>query len=63
VIEFLLSQGAMLDAKNRNHDTPLKAAVSGGHEKVTQLLLEQGADPNATSQFLPEENNLHIAVR
>jgi len=46
--ERLLSAGADLSAVSRNalHNTPLHAAVAGGHVDVSVLLIEAGAEVN-----------------
>lgn len=47
---LLLSKGAIVDVKagpDLNEGTPLIVAVSAGHNKTAQVLLENGADPNA----------------
>ena len=36
-----------MNAKTKNGDTPLLGACSNGHEDMTQLLIEKGADVNA----------------
>lgn len=48
--ERLLAAGAALDAVSRNplRNTPLHAAVAGGHVDLALLLIEAGADVNAT---------------
>jgi hypothetical protein len=48
--EMLLEQGATLsltESKNVGGYTPLHHAVRGNHLQITELLLSQGADPNA----------------
>jgi len=46
-IEFLLGQGANVDARGRGHDTPLRVAAENGHLEVARLLLDRGAVVNA----------------
>ncbi len=48
--ERLLAAGADLTAISRNalHNTPLHAAVAGGHVDVSLLLIESGADVNVS---------------
>jgi len=57
-IEYLLSHGADIEAKNGNGDTPLMAAVGSDHpngfwkEGTMRVLLEHGANPNALNNSL-----------
>ncbi len=48
--ERLLASGADLNATSRNalHNTPLHAAVAGGHVDVSMLLIEAGAGVNVS---------------
>lgn len=48
----LLNRGAAIEARSSNamRNTPLHAATAGGDLKTIDLLLAQGADPNATQQ-------------
>lgn len=53
VAESLLEGGADVEARDILHDlTPLHWAVVEGHYGMTSLLLQFGADVNATSSFL-----------
>jgi hypothetical protein len=45
-VMFVLSQGFPIDAMDSNGTTLLMQAAQGGRSKVTQLLLDSGADPN-----------------
>jgi len=48
VVEFLVSKGAEVDAKdNRHRITPLCYAANAGWRNVTELLVAKGADVNA----------------
>ena len=49
-VERLLAAGADLNAVSRNalHNTPLHAAVAGGHVDVSLLLIEAGAGVNVS---------------
>ena len=44
ITEFLLNQGAMINARSPNNTTPLMMAVFNGNEIVIKLLLDKGAD-------------------
>ena len=50
VVRLLLSHGAGLEIRNRQHETPLMAAVARKNVKVAQLLIEAGADVNVSSK-------------
>lgn len=45
IVEFLLSKGAEVNARNVDKDTPLLDAVENGHVEVVKLLLKNGANP------------------
>lgn len=44
-VEYLLSQGATVDVKDKNSETPLFLAVRNGHKDIIEVLLERGANP------------------
>jgi len=46
-VEFLLSHGADVNAKDRYDAIPLHEAVYSGHQEIVRILLERGADVNA----------------
>ncbi|KAF6031868.1 hypothetical protein EB796_009770 [Bugula neritina] len=48
VLEYLISQGADINAEDKYGITPLLSAIYEGHEKCVALLLEKGADKNRT---------------
>jgi ankyrin repeat protein len=51
LVEFLLSRGANVNAKDKDYGfTPLHHAVGGGHKDVVELLIAKGADVNATDK-------------
>ena len=43
VVNFLLEQGAVADAKADNGFTPLMFAAMGGHAELVKLFLDKGA--------------------
>eukprot|EP01088_Endostelium_zonatum_P012955 TRINITY_DN27280_c0_g1_i1.p1 TRINITY_DN27280_c0_g1~~TRINITY_DN27280_c0_g1_i1.p1 ORF type:complete len:129 (-),score=45.21 TRINITY_DN27280_c0_g1_i1:34-420(-) len=47
ILEFFLSKGANVNAKDRYGITPLLAAVYEGHTACVEKLLAKGADPSA----------------
>lgn len=61
--EYLIKAGAPLNAPARNDlkATPLHSAAAGGHERIVQLLLGHGVEPNVREQggFTP----LHAAAQ
>jgi ankyrin repeat protein len=58
----LMTAGADLNAVSRNalRNTPLHAAVAGGHVEVSLLLIDSGADVNAVDAG--GHTPLHIAA-
>ena len=52
VTEYLVKAGAPINSTSRNALTaaPIQSAVAAGHEKIVELLLKQGADPNIREQ-------------
>jgi len=50
VVQFLLENGAEVDARNKSVRTPLHEASVTGRRAVVQLLLDRKADPNAADQ-------------
>jgi ankyrin repeat protein len=61
-VERLMTAGADLDAVSRNalRNTPLHAAVAGGHVEVSLVLIDSGADVNAVDAG--GHTPLHIAA-
>ena len=41
--KYLLERGALVHKKDRNNDTPLVCAITGGNVAVVKLLVEVGA--------------------
>lgn len=52
VAEYLIKAGAPVNSTSRNElgATPILSAVAAGHEKIVDLLLTHGADPNTREQ-------------
>ena len=50
VVQFLLENGAEVDARNKSGRTPLHEASVTGRRAVVQLLLDRKADPNAADR-------------
>lgn len=50
--EYLVRAGAPINSSSRNElkAAPIQSAVAAGYEKVVQLLLQLGADPNVREQ-------------
>lgn len=51
VVEFLLSAGASIQARDDGGLHPLHNACSFGHADVVRLLLEAGANPNTRDNW------------
>ena len=47
MVEVLLANGAKLDPRDRNGETPLHWAAYKGHARVARLLISRGANINA----------------
>jgi len=50
--EYLVKAGAPINSPSRNElkAAPIQSAVAAGHERIVQLLLQLGADPNVREQ-------------
>lgn len=51
VVEYLLQNGANVQARDDGGLIPLHNACSFGHAEVVNLLLRHGADPNARDNW------------
>ena len=51
VIGYLLGRGVEIDPVNKNGLTPLAFAIEGGHIDSSRLLLDRGADVNASGGY------------
>lgn len=63
VAEYLIKAGAPVNAAARNERkaAPIHSAAAAGHEKIVELLLKHGADPNISEQG--GHTPLHIAAQ
>ena len=59
-VQFLLEQGAAIEAKDQWHCTPLHRAAQNGHTATAAFLLDRGADLEAKS--LSKRTPLHLAA-
>jgi ankyrin repeat protein len=50
LVQFLLRQGAEIEAMDILAKSPLRNAMIGGHLELVRVLLEHGADPNALDE-------------
>jgi ankyrin repeat protein len=52
VVEYLVRAGAPVNSASRNglKAAPIQSAAAAGHEKIVELLLKHGADPNSREQ-------------
>jgi ankyrin repeat protein len=48
-VDDLLTQGATVDVKDKNSESPLFLAVRCGHKDIIELLLERGANPEISN--------------
>lgn len=61
IVEFLLTNGANIDAVNIQLNTPLYEAINNSHDEVSKLLINRGADIH--KQNVIGNSPLHIAVQ
>lgn len=59
-VRLLLSRGAHVDGRDRDHRTPLMDAADHADTGMVALLLEHGADPNAVAE---QDTPLLLAAR
>jgi ankyrin repeat protein len=45
-VRRLIEDGANVNVKDENNDTPLYIAVGQGHKEIAELLISKGADVN-----------------
>ncbi len=50
MVETLLAEGAKIDERGTNGDTPLILAILAGNDAVAELLVEKGASVMATNE-------------
>ncbi len=51
MVEILLRNGANVNAKNNEWDTPLMKAADIGHYDTAKLLLNSGSDVNTSNKY------------
>lgn len=63
VAEYLVKAGAAVNSHSRNElkAAPLQSAAAGGHERIVDMLLKNGADPNVREQG--DYTPLHAAAQ
>ncbi|WP_342223953.1 ankyrin repeat domain-containing protein [Spiroplasma endosymbiont of Asaphidion curtum] len=50
LVKFLIENGANINARNNDRDTPLHSAARNGNFEIVELLLKHGADVNAITK-------------
>ena len=60
VTKLLLEEGANIDIKDQNKNTPLHLAASNGHTDIAKLLLEKGSDLSVVNK--EGNTSLHLAA-
>ena len=51
IVKFLVFEGADVNAKNKNDETPLHKAADGGSDSaIYKFLVSEGADENAKNK-------------
>ncbi len=60
VTKLLLEEGANIDIKDQNKNTPLHLAASNGHTDIVKLLMEKGSDLSVVNK--EGNTSLHLAA-
>lgn len=70
IVEFLLGNGAEVDTRNIDKETPLIDAVENGHLEVVKLLLKFGANPRLSNsrgdepyELVPQDDENYKVIR
>ena len=65
VSRVLVDHGANVNARQRNHFTPLHLSAEYGHLEIVKLLLERGADVHALNSYgqMPYQASLAFGHR
>mmetsp|Transcript_20618 Transcript_20618/g.36696 ORF Transcript_20618/g.36696 Transcript_20618/m.36696 type:complete len:138 (-) Transcript_20618:47-460(-) len=53
MVSLLLSKKANIDPRSESHETPLIMAARAKHKLVAEVLVEQGADTSAETNYPP----------
>ena len=51
IVEFLVSHGANVNAKNNNNETPLHIAWKNGHKDIVEYLVSHGANVTVIDKY------------
>ena len=51
MVKRLIEEGANVDARDENNDTPLFIAVGHSHKDIAELLILKGANVNAVTKY------------
>jgi ankyrin repeat protein len=62
MVEFLLTEGANVNAKNIDGQTPLLAAAEHGSKAIVEFLLAKRADSDVKAKGKDGETPLHRAA-
>merc|ERR1719482_1077080 len=61
VVEFLLDEGADIEARARSHQTPLHFAAMEGHVPIAEEILDRGVD--IFSIMEDKVQSIHVAAQ